>query len=334
MQIRPEQLDAALKRALCPIYLISGEETLRVNEACDSVVAAAREQGFSERSVHHVESGFSWHDLSHDAASLSLFAERKILDLRISATRFDKQASEALRAWTRGDSGNADVILLIRTERLQARQRSSAWFKAIEKVGAVVLIWPLSGEGMHQWLAERLARRSLELTPDALAYLGERVEGNLLAAVQEVEKLALQDLEQPIELSALQQFLEDTSRFSSFDLIDAAMAGQSARSSHMLRSLRDEGVSVFAILGALTRRLRRLGQTQGLPPARARTLEAFARRVPSALSLLAECALIDEQGKGERLGDPWVSLEQLMLFMAETPGQRPPSRYQRALRGY
>jgi DNA polymerase-3 subunit delta len=238
-----------------------------------------------------------------------------------------------LRDWADGSAGNPDTLLLIRTERLQPRQRSSAWFKAIESSGTVVLIWPLAPRELPSWLEKRLQGKGLALQTDALHALAERVEGNLLAAAQEVEKLALQNLSQPVSQEALLTCLEDTSRFNSFDLIDAAMAGQGARVSKILSVLREDKGALFAVLGALTSQLRRLGETRGLPPARARTMEAFARRGPSAKALLAECAVLDQQGKGQRLGEAWIGLEQLLLSMAQQPGQRPPSYYQRKLKG-
>ena len=333
MPLRPDQLGAALQQSLQGIYLISGDETLLVEEACDVVLQKAREQGFTERSIHHVEAGFKWHDVINDAASMSLFAERKVLDLRISAGKFDKEGGQVIRDWADGSVGNSDTLLLIRTERLQPRQRSSAWFKAIEGAGTVVLIWPLTPRELPTWLEKRLQTKALTLEPRALQALAERVEGNLLAAAQEVEKLALQNLAQPVTQEALLSCLEDTSRFNSFDLIDAAMAGQGARVSKILSVLREDKGVLFAVLGALTSQLRRLGETRGLPPARARTMEAFARRGPSAEALLAECAVLDQQGKGQRLGDAWLGLEQLLLAMARQPGQRPPSYYQRKLKG-
>ena len=126
MPLRPDQLDAALQQSLQGIYLISGDETLLVEEACDAVLQKAREQGFTERSIHHVETGFKWHDVTNDAASMSLFAERKVLDLRIPAGKFDKEGGQVLRDWADGSVGNPDTLLLMRTERLQPRQRSSA----------------------------------------------------------------------------------------------------------------------------------------------------------------------------------------------------------------
>ena len=168
MPLKLEQLGQSLQRSLQGVYLISGDETLLVGEACDAVLGAARAQGYTERSIHHVESGFKWHDVINDAASMSLFAERKVLDLRIPANKFDKEASQVLRDWADGSVGNPETVLLIRTERLQPRQRNSAWFKAIEGAGAVVLIWPLGARELPAWLDQRLQSRGLRLERDAL----------------------------------------------------------------------------------------------------------------------------------------------------------------------
>ena len=203
MATRPEQLANTLSKGLAPVYLISGDDTLLVTEACDQVIAAAKGQGFTERSVHHVDTGFSWHGLSQDAASMSLFAERKILDVRVPSNKLDKDASSLLRDWVENGDSNEDSLLLLRTGRLQPKQRSSAWFKALEKDGVVVLIWPLATNEFPRWLQARLQRRGVALQDAALSYLAARVEGNLLAAVQEIEKLALQDLPMPISVEAL-----------------------------------------------------------------------------------------------------------------------------------
>lgn len=333
MPVKPDQLPGALKKGLAAVYLVSGDDTLLVTEACDQIIATARGQGFSERSVHHVDTGFSWHSLSQDAASLSLFAERKILDVRVSSKKFDKEASELLRDWV-ADNGSADdTVLLLRTDRLQPKQRSSAWFKALDKNGVVVLIWPLAAHEFPRWLQARLKDRGLELQADALDYLAARVEGNLLAAVQEIEKLALQDLSAPISVEALAACLEDASRFNSFDLVDAALQGDGRRVHRVLRGLQEEGVSVFAILGALTSQLRRLELARGLPPARARAIQQFLRRSRVPIhQWLAECAVIDQLAKGIGIGNPWASLEQLLLSMAGVTAIQRPSVHQRLLR--
>ncbi|MEM9623278.1 MAG: DNA polymerase III subunit delta [Pseudomonadota bacterium] len=333
MQIRAEDFSSHLASQLLPVYLISGDETLLVEECCDAIIAQARDAGFTERSIHHVESGFKWHELSQDAASMSLFAERKILDVRVPAKKFDKQASEALRAWVDQVSAQTQIdnILLLRTSRLEPRQRSSAWFKALDAVAGITLIWPMSVAQLPRWLKQRVRSRQLQLDADAITYLAERVEGNLLAAAQEIDKLALMGLPQPVSVEALVACLEDTSRFNSFDLLDAVMAGDPARTARILAALREEGVALFAILGALTSQLRRMDNPRGLPPARQKLLQQFARRIRDGGAVLAECAIIDQQGKGQLPGDAWLSLQRLLLRLARLSSLSLPSQDQRLL---
>ena len=159
MQIRAPEIAAHLERGLASIYLICGDELLIVEECCDAIIAQARRRGFSERSVHHVEQGFKWHDLVNDAASMSLFAEKKILDVRIPAKKFDREASSELREWVTDKSSGAepepDQILLLRSGRLDGRQRQSAWFKAIDKAGVITQVWPVSQAELPGWLQQR-----------------------------------------------------------------------------------------------------------------------------------------------------------------------------------
>ena len=290
-----------------------------MEEACGAVLAAARSAGYSERSVHHVEGSFDWGVLHHDAASLSLFAERKVLDVRVPVKRLDRQASDGLRAWLDDHAAQPepDAILLLRTQRLDGNRRNSAWFKAFDKAGVIVQLWPIAPHEFPRWLGGRMRSHGLEATPEALAYLADRVEGNLLSAVQEIHKLGLLALPQPLELEALAAALEDSSRFTSFDLLDAMMTGDAGRVRHIFAVLRDEGVSLFAILGALSAQMRGvLAGNRRLPPAKQRLIADFARRIRQPAAVLAECAVIDQQGKGQREGDAWVSLERLVLRLA------------------
>ena len=335
MQVKAEDLAGHLAGSLKGVYLVSGDETLIVEESCDAIIAAAREAGYSERSVHYVEAGFRWADLSHDAASMSLFAERKVLDVRIPVKKFDREGSEALRAWAedlQAGTAEPETILLLRTTRLEPRQRSSAWFKALDKVGAITLIWPMAVNELPRWLQGRLRARGLDAEREAVQYLADRVEGNLLAAAQEIEKLALLSLPQPVTVEALVEALEDASHFTSFDLVDAALGAQPQRVVKILGVLREEGVALFAILGALTSQLRRAGDARGLPPQRRRLMAAFSDRVPDVSPVLAECAIIDQQGKGQLPGDAWISLEQLCLRLAMVRTLPLPSQDQRLLR--
>ncbi len=311
MQVKPEALRARLEKGLSPIYLVSGDETLLVEEACDAILAAARRQGYSERRVVHVEGGFNWGELIAEAASQSLFAERKVIDLRPPANKIDRKASDILREYAAAQ--HEDVLLLIRTGRLEGRQRSSAWFKALDKAGTIVLIWPVGVRELPRWLTARLRDAGLELSREAFAYLAERVEGNLLAAVQEIEKLKLLDLRQPIDARSIAAAVEDTAHYDAYELIDAAFAGDAKRVRRVQHTLREEGVAIMALLGAFASQLRRL-ESGGWMPAHRRSAAAdFKRRIGGVESMLAELAIIDQQVKGTVLGDPWLSLERLLL---------------------
>lgn len=311
MQIKPEDIPSSLAQGLQPAYLIAGQETLLVQEACDAVLAAAARAGFAERSVLHVEPGFAWSQLLHEAASPSLFAQRRVLDVRVPADKLDRQASEALQEYLASPS--SDNLLLLRTGRLEGRQRSSAWFKALDRAGAVVLIWPMSRRELPGWLARRARTAALELDREALAHLADRVEGNLLAAAQEIEKLALADLPQPINAQRLAAAVGDASHFGAFELIDAVFAGDGIRVRRVLAALREEGVSLFAILGAFGSQLRGMRDDRWMPPHRKRLIPGFKQRAGSPAQALADLALVDQQGKGALRGNAWLSLERLLL---------------------
>jgi DNA polymerase-3 subunit delta len=210
----------------------------------------------------------------------------------------------------------SDVLLLVRCGRLDTRQRNAAWYKALARSGVVVTVWPVGAAELPRWLEARLQAAGLRCSREALHALAQRVEGNLLAAVQEIAKLALHELPQPIRLEDLLAVLEDAAHYDAFELIDAALAGDAPRVSRMVRNLRQEGIAIFAVLGALVSQLRRLGANDRLPPQRQRLVADFVRRMGGRRGIdaaLATCALIDAQGKGEIPGDPWRSLEELLL---------------------
>ena len=318
MPVRPADLAGRLAAGLDPVYFVSGDESLLVQEACDSIIAAATQAGYAERSILHVEAGFRWHHVVQDASSMSLFAERRIIDVRIPGNKIDREASEVLRSYVQDPA--EDTILLLRAARLEARQRSSAWFKALDAAGVVVTIWPIAASELPRWLGGRLRSAGLTMDSAAVAHLSEQVEGNLLAAVQEIEKLKLADLSQPIGLEDLVAVLENSAHYDAFELIDAIFAGDLRRVVRMLEVLRQEGVSLFAILGAIGSQLRRLrGGNSRMPPQRQRLVDGFVARLGSLAAIdrvLAQVALIDAQGKGQLLGDAWLSLENLCLRLA------------------
>ena len=324
MQVRPGDLPRRLGEGLGPVYLVSGDETLLVQEACDAIVESARQRGHGERNVVEGTPKVDWSGAFAAAGNLSLLAERRILDVRMPPRGFDRQASDALRKYLAAPF--EDTVLLLRTERLEARQRSSAWFKAIDAAGVVVLVWPLGARELPRWLDGRCRAAGLQLSRDALALLAERVEGNLLAAVQEIEKLKLAGVRSPVDADTLADAVGDASHFDTFELIDAACAGEARRARKMVRVLRQEGVPVFMILGALASQLRNAlrlagGERLRLPPRRARTLERLAGRMGKAglEAAMSECALLDLQAKGMLRGDAWQSLERIVVALAGAP---------------
>ena len=329
MQLAANQLARHLRAgSLCDVYLATGDEQLLVDEACDDILAAAREAGFSERTPFEAAPRAPWKELFADAANGSLFASRKVLDIRIPARGLDRPGSDALRGYLKAPL--VDTLMVCRAIGLEWRQRSSAWFKAIEKAGAVVPIWPVSARDLPRWLDGRCKRHGLALSRDALDVLAERVEGNLLAAQQEIEKLKL--LRASSEESATAQAIGveqvidavgDSAHFDTFALIDAAFAGQAARVRRMLDALRLEGVPVFMVMGALLNQLRRARQLAAggnprLPRNRQQAVAAAVRRLGTGGidALVRECACLDLQAKGMLRGEPWQSLESILLAVA------------------
>ena len=322
MQIRAEQLQRHLEVGdLRNIYLVSGDEQLLVDEACDDIVAAATDLGYDERTIFEAVPRAAWDDLFADAGNLSLFATKRLLDVRIAPRGLDRAGSEAIRGYL--EAPLADTLVLCRAAGLDWRQRNNAWYKAIERAGAVIPVWPVSGRDLPRWLEERCRRQGLELSRDALDALAERVEGNLLAAVQEIAKLRLLHGEGRLGVAEVESGVGDAAHFDTFELIDAAFAGRGARVQRMLRTLRQEGVAVFMVIAALASQLQRAaelaaGGNPRIARRRLQTLNAALRRLgPQGVDELhKECALLDLQSKGMLRGDAWQSLERVLLAVA------------------
>jgi DNA polymerase III, delta subunit len=192
---RPEDLSAQLASGLAPVYLISGDEALLVQEAADAVRAAAREQGADERELFHVETGFDWQQLLQSAGSMSLFSSRRLLELRMRSAAPGKEGGAALQAWVEAATG--DDVLLVLMPRLDARSQKSKWYSTLERAGVHLPVWPVELGEMPRWLTARCRAEGVRLDEEALALLTARVEGNLLAAAQTVTRLALSGRETP-----------------------------------------------------------------------------------------------------------------------------------------
>ena len=333
MQLKPEQIDAHLRKQLAPIYFISGDEPLRVMEAADAIRAAAREQGYDERDVLTAQAGFDWDSLMSEAGNLSLFSQRRVIDLRLPTGKPGADGSKALRAYA--ERPPDDTLLLVTAGKLDPAARKSKWVQALDKAGVVVFVWPLKGQEFNAWVAQRMRQRGLQPTADAVTLLSERVEGNLLACVQEIEKLYLLQGEGEVDAGAILALVADNARYDVFGLLDSALAGKAARCVRMLQGLQAEGLVPQIVIWALARELRQLTAMAGLLasgqpvqavlsqyrvwPAERKSLVAAALQrlsVTQCNALLRHCARVDRISKGQGAGSAWDELLQLTLKLA------------------
>ncbi|HHJ13182.1 MAG TPA: DNA polymerase III subunit delta [Gammaproteobacteria bacterium] len=331
-QLRPEQLGAHLGKTLAPVYFIHGDEILLVNECADAVRAAAREQGHDERQVFSVEPGFDWDSLRSAGDSLSLFAQKRLIELRMPGGKPGKAGAQALRDYAADPP--PDTLLLIVSGKLEPAARRSKWVQALEQAGVSVPVWPVEPKALPGFLAARMRRRGMRATPEALQRLAERVEGNLLAADQEIEKLYLLHGPGELSLDTVESLVTDSARYDIFGLVDAALAGEAAQVRRTLDGLRAEGVEPVLVLWALAREIRSLAGLArdiagGTAPARAMAAaRVWDKRKPLVTAALARirgrrwwqlvqhCAYIDRVIKARAAGSPWDELVQLALALA------------------
>ncbi|MEZ5503497.1 MAG: DNA polymerase III subunit delta [Halioglobus sp.] len=330
MRLYPEKLAGHLQQHLLPVYLVSGDEQLLVQECCDLIRRKAREQGCSEREIIDAGvAGFKWHDLLHSASSMSLFAERKLIELRLPDGKPGAEGSGALCEYL--DITGGDNVLLIVSGKVDKQSTNSKWYKALDKAGATVQVWPVDAGSLPRWLQQRVRNAGMSIDSDALRLLCDRVEGNLLAAVQEVEKLKLLAADGRITTTTIAEAVSDNARYNVFDLADSALRGDASACLRMLHGLRAEGSEPPVVLWALTREIRSLyaaqlacdrGQSaqqalgaQRVWPSRMPFMQAaLTRHDANSLSLLLEqAARVDGSIKGFAEGKPWDNLERLVM---------------------
>jgi DNA polymerase-3 subunit delta len=323
MKISTRQLEANLARGIAPLYAVHGGEALLALEAADRIRDAARKSGCTEREIFFAEPGFDWSKLAAGAANLSLFASRRLVELRIPTGKPGTEGARAIEAWCAklGDDG----VNLIVLPELDWQQLKTKWFEAVEGAGVVVEAKPVTRDELPDWLAERLARQGQRASVETLEWLAERVEGNLLAARQEVEKLALLLPAGEITLAAIRESVTDVSRFERDTLIDAIHEDDASRVARAVASLKAEGEPLPLLLWTLTEELRTLMALEAgqrprryLTPARSERLARTARK-HSAASFdreLLRAHRIDRMIKGVETGDPWESVIELALGIA------------------
>ncbi len=332
MRLRPEQLSSHLQKGIAPVYLVSGEENLLVQEACDAIRAACREAGCSEREVFEVDNRFKWDNLLAAGAEMSLFADRKLIELKLPSGKPGTEGSKGLVGYLEGPP--SDNVLLIVAGKIDRQSTNSKWFKALDAAGVIIQVWPVDARELPRWLRQRIEAAGMSADADALEMLCDKVEGNLLAAVQEVEKLKLLSPDGRITAEAIADSVADNARYNLFGLVDQALSGQAADALKMLQGLRAEGTEAAVVLWALAREIRLLYQCrhdmQGGQSAQQvmRAQRVWDKRMPivgaglsrhslAALSdLLQQASLADQAIKGLADGNPWDHLSRLLLSLS------------------
>ncbi|MCU0950917.1 MAG: DNA polymerase III subunit delta [Burkholderiaceae bacterium] len=334
MQLRADQLDAHLARGkLAPLYVVSGDEALLSIEAQDAIRAAARKQGFSEREVAHADGRSDWSVILGAAQGLSLFAERRILEIRLPGGKPGKDGGEALK--THAQASSDELLTIVSLPALDKTGRNSAWAAALAGAGVWVDVPTIERAALPAWIGQRLARQQQKAPKEALEFIADRVEGNLLAAHQEISKLALLHPAGELTLAQVQEAVLDVSRYEVFGLPGAMLAGDRPRLLKMIAGLRAENEPLPLILWAVSEEIRtllrlRAALDRGLGWGQA-TREVWVRRekeqaTQAALkrldverlgALLARCADLDRLFKGLRVkgrdSDPWLELAEICL---------------------
>ncbi|HVC00740.1 MAG TPA: DNA polymerase III subunit delta [Steroidobacteraceae bacterium] len=325
MRLNFAQLPAALQRGLAGAYLICGEEALLVDEAAGLVRAAARARGYTERRVFDVDRTFAWDDLRNELQSLTLFAERRIIELRMPGGKADKGAALLAQVTARPPP---DVLLLIVTGKLDRKTADTAWVQAVAEHGAWVTLRPVGAQELPAWLCARATQAGFALEPAAAQLIADRVEGNLLAAKQELAHLTLLAETRRIGPELVIEAVADSARYDVYQLAESAAAGDAARALHILEGLRSEGREPTLVLWALVREVRGLWQERerrrlrnsergGWSQASTPSARAIERLDALPLPyLLVMAARTDRIVKGLAPGDAWTALAGLAATLA------------------
>ncbi len=326
-------MQAVLAKGLPGVCLVTGAEPLLIDESCDLIRAAARAAGYADREVHFVERGFDWDALLADAMSLSLFASRRLIELKLRGAP-DVGSAKVLASLAAAPP--ADTVLVVAVE-LESKQQKAAWIGEFERHGLLVLGQPVERDRLPEWIRQRLARSSVTIDADAAELLADRVEGNLLAAQQEIAQIALLQPGARLDIEAVAGIVADNARYDVFELASAAMQGNATRALRVLAGLKGEGREPPLILWALLNDLRSLSQVVHLA-ARSRSLDdafrtanVWSNRRPSLQaamgrlglprieSLILQAARADRVAKGSLRGDAWVEIERLVAQIAGVP---------------
>jgi DNA polymerase-3 subunit delta len=324
LKLTSDSLATHLAQRLLPAYLISGDEPLLSGEAADAVRARARAAGFTEREVHFIERASDWDDVRASAGNLSLFGSRRLVEIRLASARPGAAGNAALVALL--EARDPDLLLLVIAPRLDREAQGADWVRAVEIHGAWLAVWPVDAGRLVDWLRGRSRNLGLEANAEALELLASRIEGNLLAAHQELSKLTWLARDGAVTVDTVLASVADSARFDVFQLGEAVLLGETTRALRILAGLRAEGTEPTLALWALTRALRDLwtAHTDGAaPPAWQRRTAALGKAVQRAPrlsfpALTQRAVRADRMIKGRLIGDAW---DEMALLVTELCGQ-------------
>ncbi len=334
IQIRAAQLESHLAKQFAPVYAIHGAEPLLVIEAADAVRAAARKRGYEEREVFFAAArGFDWSELRNAGASMSLFGGRKIIDLRLPTGKPGTEGAATIEAYCANP--NPDSVLLVTLPEMDWKAKKAAWFNAFASAGALVEAPAVDRDRLPEWIGARLARNRQRAGREVLEYLADRVEGNLLAAHQEVQKLALLAPEGELTFEIVGTAVANVARYDVDGAGEALLAGDLARYARVLDGLRGEGEQPTYLLWVLSELVRLLLRLKdGLAASRPLDqllrdnrvwgdregpMRAALQRVSRAAlrKALSRCTTIDKTIKGLSMGEPWDEFLKLGIELSD-----------------
>lgn len=342
MHLSFEQLLPHLERELRPLYVLTGDEPLGMKEAIDAVRQAVRRQGYDERLSYTAERYFDWKQLKASSQSISLFSSRRLMELHIPSGKPGVEGGRALQEFAADLP--VDTISLITLPKLDKTGQSSAWFTALDKIGVVIPLQTVEIERLPRWIGNRLQAQGQQADGSTLEFLANQVEGNLLAAHQEIQKLGLLYPAGALDPEAVREAVLNVSRYDVFQLGDALLAGDPARAAKILQGLEAEGAQPLALLGVLAWLLRgvtrvKMAETRGENLANAMQQakiwgdrQAQVKRMLARVSLrqlqaaMLKMAEIDKICKGIAPGKPWLEISRLCIGLARSGTRRQAAR--------
>lgn len=329
MNVRPDQLEAVLAKKMFPLYMVCGDEPLQQMEAGDAIRSYLKQQDYTEREVLDVDAGFDWQVFLDETASMSLFAQRRILELRLPSAKPGRQGAQVLKEYCQNPV--EDTVVFINAGKLESSAKKSAWFKAIEQQGMIVQCWPVKPDALPGWVQQRFLSTDMQPDNEVVSFVCQHIEGNLLAAAQEIDKLYLLLGPGKISYGDVAEAITKQSRYSLFELVDVILQGNQSRAVRVLDGLKAEGVEPVIINWALAKDIRLLCQVAATPASADLILrrsgvwqtrislfrECMSRHSVHFFQLmLKRCALIDRASKGVADANVWDEMLGLSFRVA------------------